>query len=216
MEIPKQPKNNNEETAEKLKNAYEINQKMETEAELLGVNLQILQDEIDRIGGPEKFRELADSGLQRNSGGELHGNRSDGEKKLQEFVSKYDKLVEKMKTSKKVAMVAGIATVAGVVGMRYGGAHLDGEEFMTLLSGTAITLLTTLGTSIASVARKIQSNKEYIKTRALDMKLDITGSENRIGEKDNYYNYPNYNERKLTDDKSGEKANDFKTLDDVL
>jgi hypothetical protein len=217
IEIPKNEPNN-EELGDKVKNAYEINNRMEARAELLGINLQKLQDEIDKVGGPDKFREIADEGIARGQEGELYGNRSEGEKKVAEFVKRYNDLMDAVSGLKNTAIATGV--IAGVgVGMIYGPAvHLNDVDFYTVFGGTALSLATSVGTGLTAVVKKVQANKQYIQTKIFSMKLDMTGSMNRKSEnrRENWSKKEWNEEAKVQAKLADQGKKDITSIDDIL
>src|SRR3989344_1466096 len=87
--MEKIPNQNKEKSGENLENEFKINQEMEIQADILGINLEKLKAEINAMGGVEKFRELANKGLQeyKDEQGETRYYETEGEKIFQGMAS---------------------------------------------------------------------------------------------------------------------------------
>lgn len=211
-ETPKPEQVNDAELVTKVENAYEINRKMEIQAELLGINLEKLKAEIDKAGGPEKFRELADKGFYKGA-----SNPTEGE---QAFRRMRDRLQELRDLSSQ-KVLGGTSAALGafeIIALQFDkGDSPDGAY--TLLAGLLVLFAAgTAGSLISSIVKKVKANGQYIKTKMVEMKLDMTGSVRR----ENLAGDPKEKKIRQKTDKIlvneiiVEKKNKKESIDDIL
>jgi len=170
---------NKEKSGENLENEFKINQEMEIQADILGINLEKLKAEINAMGGVEKFRELANKGLQEYKGeqGETgyYGNSTEGEKIFQGMASCLSDL-RNFSAEKAVGLSSGILGTAGIIVAEANSGELGVELlfFVSLIAEIPAGVML-----ISAIKKKIQHHKLYLKAKMAEMKLKLTGSINR-------------------------------------
>ncbi len=171
--------------ASKLENEFQINHKMEIEAEKLGINLEKLQTEITKMGGVEKFRELADKGLVLNKETNArYGNQTDGEKVFQSKAEKLSSLRDH--SEEKMWMIAGgaftgLMSAVSVVGQINPLETMSNplNDLGSILYTGEVTIFISMMTLpvINIIKKKIEASKQFITTKMTQMKLDMTNSQ---------------------------------------
>ena len=175
---------NKEKSGENLENEFKINQEMEIQADILGISLEKLKAEINAMGGVEKFRELANEGLQSytDEKGETkhhYSNLTKGEQALRNMVSGIYELRNFM-GEKSIGFVTGVAG-AGLT-LTSSLEHTTSEDPAAKLAfvlGLLVLIFGTGGSILSTIKKKIEYNKKYLKGKIADMKLKMTGSVNR-------------------------------------
>ena len=163
-----------------LERDFKITSELELQANHLQINLEKLKAEIEKAGGIEEFRELADEGLRtfidNGSKKRLPGNTA-GEEQLRQIVSKLNGL--------KDTFVEKLAGGAGAVitGISFAGLNIDSlAKGNTELSENMLTVMliggiAMAGGSLVSVIRKkIEAQKQFLIAKEAELKLQMTGS----------------------------------------
>ena len=170
--MEKFPNQNNPQEGVENSNEFQITRKMEIQAELLGTNLEKLKQEINDAGGVEKFREMANKGLVSYKGDPRYYNNSKGEDILKNLDHKLWEL--RRYAAEKFAMGAG----AVFAGLGVAGELQQPNEVVegSLLFGSVMIL----GGAISLIKKKIEQRKVFLRAKEAEMKLDMSGSVNRV------------------------------------
>ena len=175
MEGPKIEKKNPEMPG--MENEYKITRDMEIQADILKINLDKLKGVVEKAGGVQKFREMADKGygtFEENGKTRRYSNSTDGESALHPMLDKLRDLEDNLGTK-----------LVGGVGVLLAGGTLAGEAFgqinstqETVAAVLFITGLVTMGGALISgVTNAFKARKEYIRIKEAEMKLKMTGSQ---------------------------------------